>query len=199
VVERENLRPGWSLCLFARGILWYFLQKTVSPKAKVDIVKPGYKACLCKLSNAKVEGELNMRSMDYEEFVTKTEEFFVVLLKGLTSALYKILGEPAKGYLVTAGKFAGYAHSSALPLVDEDWSAAMELLSNFLLIWKGQVKLGDGVLVLEEEKYEFVVPKDDLICHLFYGYVAGLLSGVTGKNINFDDYGCGNKKVIQVE
>lgn len=197
IVERENLKLGGMLCTFTKGFFWYMLQKAVDPKAKIVRMAPGYYGCLCTFKNVKVE-DVPKYEYSYEEYLEKVQTYMEVLLKGLLSTFQKLLGDVAKGYLVNAGRFAGYAHGSIFPLV-EDPSLAIKMVNAYLTLWEGEVKLGEGAWILEEKKYEIPYIKDEMFCNLFYGYISGLLSAALGKDVQFDNYGCSEKKVMKLE
>ncbi|UXD22175.1 hypothetical protein IPA_02340 [Ignicoccus pacificus DSM 13166] len=198
IAERENIRYGGPLCLFARGFLWYFVNKVAGFRARVDIVKPGYYACLCSLKNAKLERELNLEEPTEEEFIEKSYNFLKLTLNGMIRSLVNVIGDITKSYLYYAGSSVGAAHSSVLPNFDkvED---AIEAVNAFMVVWEGKVKEEDGKYVLEETKYEFGYPKDPYFCTLFYSYISGLLSGILNRHVRLQPLDCSERKVIEIE
>ncbi len=195
IAERENIRYGGPLCLFARGFLWYFVNKVAGPRAKVEIVKPGYYACLCSLKNVKLTREIQAPKDTFEEYVEKSYHFLQIALRGMINSLVNVLGDIAKSYLFYSGFQAGLAHSSMLPNFTE-LKDAIDVINAYMVVWEGKVK---GENEVEEVKYEFGYTKDPYFCTLFYSYISGLLSGVMGKRVTLHPLDCSTKKVIKVE
>lgn len=198
ISERENIRYGGPLCLFARGFLWYFLTKIAGLRARVNIVKPGYYACLCSLKGTKFSREIRPPNHSYEEYLEKSHQFLIITLKGIINALVNVLGDVAKSYLYYAGYQAGLAHSTILPTLDSPFDA-IEVLNAFMVIWSGEVKEEDDKYVVYENKYELGYPKDPYFCTLFYSYLSGIFSGILDKSIILTPLDCSTKKVIKVE
>ncbi len=198
ISERENIRYGGPLCLFARGFLWYFLNKAIGPRARVDIVKPGYYACLCSLKGTKLTRKINVPRHSYDDYIEKSHQFLIVTLRGIINALVNVLGDIAKSYLYYAGYQAGLAHSTILPTF-ENPEDAIDVVNAFAVIWRGEVREEDGKYVVYEKSYELGYPKDEYFCTLFYSYLSGVLSGVMGKTALLNPLDCSKRKVIKFE
>ncbi len=197
ISEKENIGLGGTLCVFSRGLFWYFLQRAVGKDVKIKDVKPGYYACLYELEGAELDPNFKTTET-YEEYLEKSLKFMNLMLTGLLSTLDKVLGKMALGYLVNAGLSAGYAHGSILPATS-DLRTALTATNYYLVVWEGKLRLGEESQVIEEKRYELSYPKSELFCALFYGYISGLMSASLGKKVVFDNYDCSSVKVVNVE
>jgi len=194
ILYQEGLSPGRLLCNLMCAFLERVFSEKLNGKYRVSLLFYGPNACLLRV--AIVSGlspdnfTLTSREPSVEEYVIKLLKIYDAMIKAVTGALYKLLGNnPAMGYRI--GKAYGVLdgeHTLAEIGVTVGLEEAIEYFNKYHhnLV---EVELDKDMLSMRKSLIHNII--DDIglehrvaIYRIVQGYIAGILSVLTGKNID---------------
>jgi len=195
ILYQEDLPPGRVLCNFMCTFLEKVFSEKLGGKYKVSLALYGPNACLLRV--AIVSGSpppdnfvLTSKKPSIEEYANKLLEMYDVMIRAITDALYRLLGDnPAMGYRI--GKAYGVIdgeHTLADIGVTVGLESAVEYLNKYHrdLV---ELELDKDMLNVKKSLIHDIVDAIGLkhsaaVYRIVQGYIAGVLSALTGRKID---------------
>ena len=195
ILYQEDLPAGRALCSLMCAFVERIFREKLGGKYRVSLARYGPNACLLRV--AIVSGSpppdnfvLVSEKPDLEEYVNKLLNMYNIMLRAVDDALYKLLGEnPAMSYRIgrAYGTIEG-EHTLAEIGATVGLEDAVEYLNKYQrdLI---ELELTGDTLNIRKSLIHDVVDDVGLkhgtaIYRVAQGYIAGILSVLTGKNVN---------------
>ena len=195
ILYQEGLPPGRLLCNFMCTFLEKIFSEKLGGKYKVSLALYGPNACLLRVAIASgsppPENFISIsEEPSVEEYANKLLEMYDVMIRAVTDALYKLLGNnPAMGYRI--GKAYGIhdgEHTLAEIGITVGLESAVEYFNEYhhRLV---ELELDKDILNVRTSLIHNIVDNIGLehsaaVYRVVQGYIAGVLSALTGKNID---------------
>jgi len=195
ILYQEDLPPGRICCNLMCAFLEKILCEKLGGKYKVSLALYGPNACLLRV--AIVSGPpppdnfiLTSKRPSVEEYADKLLKMYNIMIRAVTDALYKLLGDnPAMGYRI--GKAYGVIdgeHALADVGATVGLESAVEYFNKYYHNFV-ELELEKDMLNVKKSLIHDIVDSIRLkhsvaIYRIMQGYVAGVLSALTGKKID---------------
>jgi len=194
ILYQEGLPPGKILCNLMCTFLERVLCDKLGGKYKVALLLYGPNACLLRVTivSGPSPGDFTLVSKEpsVEEYANKLLKMYDVMIKAITNAFYKLLGNnPAMGYRI--GKAYGVVDGErtlAVVGVTVKLEDAIEYLNKYHrdLV---EIELDKDMLSIRRSLIHDIIESIGLehraaVYRIVQGYIAGVLSALTGKNVD---------------